>query len=132
MIPLKPTCVRWPAVRLGQRHSGRLGRLLAHDGAWNGEQIIPRDWVLAATSPSAPFLRPGAGPGYYRYGYQVWLLPGARRQFVLIGIHGQMLYVDPTSKLVLVHTAVRPTPTGDPGAPELGALWRSLVAHEGG
>jgi CubicO group peptidase (beta-lactamase class C family) len=112
------------------RDWGRLGRLLAHDGDWNGTQIIPRQWVIDATTPSAPFLKPGAGAGYYGYGYQVWLLPGTRRQFVLIGIHGQMLYVDPDSKLVLVHTAVRPTPTGDPMAPELGALWRALVAQE--
>lgn len=114
------------------RDWGRLGRLLANDGAWNGAQIIPRQWVLDATTPSAPFLKPGAGVGYYGYGYQVWLLPGARRQFVLIGIYGQMLFVDPASKLVLVHTAVRPTPTKDPDAPELGALWRALVAQEGG
>ena len=113
------------------RDYARLGRLLAHDGAWNGEQIIPKDWIMAATTPSAAFLHPGAGAGYYGYGYQVWLLPGTRRQFVLIGIHGQMLYVDPASKLVLVHTAVRPTPTRDPTAPELGALWRGLVEQEG-
>jgi len=114
------------------RDWGRLGKLLAHDGNWNGEQIIPRDYVIAATTPEAPFLRPGAEAGYYGYGRQVWLLPGTRRQFVLIGIHGQMLYVDPISKLVLVHTAVRPTPTRDPMAPELGALWSGLVAQEGG
>jgi CubicO group peptidase (beta-lactamase class C family) len=114
------------------RDWGRLGKLLAHDGSWNGEQIIPKDYVIAATTPSAPFLSPGKGAGYYGYGYQVWLLPGSARQFVLIGIHGQMLYVDPASKLVLVHTAVRPTPTGDPMAPELGALWRGLLMQEGG
>lgn len=113
------------------RDWARLGELLAHDGNWHGTQIIPQPWVLDATKPSAPFLQPGAGAGYYGYGYQTWLLPGTRRQFVLIGIHGQMLFVDPPSKLVLVHTAVRPTPTRDPMAPELGALWRDLVAKEG-
>jgi CubicO group peptidase (beta-lactamase class C family) len=113
------------------RDWGRLGRLLASDGAWNGTQIIPRQWLLDATTPSAPFLKPGASVGYYGYGYQVWLLPGARRQFVLMGVYGQMLFIDPASKLVLVHTAVRPTPTHDPDSPELNALWRALVAQEG-
>ena len=113
------------------RDYGRLGRLLAHDGAWNGLQVIPQDWVIEATTPGAPFLRPGAGAGYYGYGYQVWLVPGARRQFVLMGIHGQMLFVDPASKIVMVHTAVRARPTGDPMAAELGSLWRALVAQEG-
>ena len=114
------------------RDWGRLGRLLANDGAWNGAQIIPRDWVISATTPAAAFLQPGHGAGFYGYGYQVWLLPGTRRQFVLLGIHGQALYVDPASKLVLVHTAVRVMPSRDPMAAELGALWRALVAQEGG
>ncbi len=113
------------------RDYGRLGRLLAHDGAWEGEQVIPEAWVIEATTPAAPFLQPGAGAGYYGYGYQVWLVPGTRRQFVLIGIHGQMLFVDPATKIVLVHTAVRARPTGDPMAAELGALWRGLVMQAG-
>ncbi len=118
-------------LNLTLRDWGRLGRLLAHDGAWEGQQLIPKSWVIEATTPAAPFLKPGAGAGYYGYGYQVWLLPGDRRQFTLIGIHGQMLYVDPASKLVMVHTAVRPLPTRNPEAPELGALWRALVAQHG-
>ena len=113
------------------RDFGRFGALLAADGAWDGQQIIPADWVRAATSVQAPFLAPGKDAGYYGYGYQVWLLPGARRQFVLLGIHGQAIYVDPAAKLVLVHTAVRTRPTGDPTTPELGAFWRALVAQEG-
>ncbi len=113
------------------RDYGRLGALLAHDGAWGGQQIIPADWVRAATSVAAPFLAPGKDAGFYGYGYQVWLLPGLRRQFVLLGIHGQAIYVDPTAKLVLVHSAVRKLPSRDPEAAELGALWRALVAQQG-
>lgn len=113
------------------RDYARFGRLLAHDGAWDGQQIIPADWVRAATSVQAPFLAPGRDAGFYGYGYQVWLLPGARRQFVLLGVHGQAIYVDPTARLVLVHTAARKLPNRDPEAAELGALWRALVAQEG-
>jgi hypothetical protein len=39
--------------------------------------------------------------------------------FALLGLRGQAIYVDPASKLVLVHTAVRRIP--DPGVAELGA-----------
>jgi CubicO group peptidase (beta-lactamase class C family) len=110
------------------RDWARLGLLLADGGAAGGRQIIPRDWIQAATSytADAPF---APNPRrYYGYGYQVWLLPGDRHQFVLIGIHGQMLFVDPATRLVLVQTAVRPRPTGGPGGPELLVLWRALVA----
>ena len=55
---------------------------------------------------------------------------GPRRQFALLGIHGQAILVDPEAKLVLVHTAVRLAPTGDRGAGELVALWNALVEQQ--
>ena len=57
-----------------------------------------------------PSRAPGVATKYYGYGYQVWLLPGADRRFVLLGIRGQMIFVDPATKLVMVHTAVRAKP----------------------
>jgi CubicO group peptidase (beta-lactamase class C family) len=95
------------------RDYARLGRLLAHDGAWEGRQIIPRQWVLDATTvpPSHAYLTPGATIRYFGYGFQVWLLPGEQRRFALLGIRGQMILVDPASKLVMVHTAVRNNPS---------------------
>ncbi len=113
------------------RDWARFALVLAHDGAWNGRQIIPRQWVLDATSVQAPQFAPHAATAYYGYGYQVWLLPGARREFVLLGVHGQAIYVDPMSHLVMVHTAARPKASGDPGVKEAAALWLALVAQYG-
>jgi CubicO group peptidase (beta-lactamase class C family) len=115
------------------RDWGRLGLLLANDGAWQGRQLIPRQWLLDATTaaPSGNFLAPRTATRFYGYGYQVWILPGPRRMFALLGIHGQTILVDPAGKLVLVHTAVRPTPTGDPRIGELIALWMALVERYG-
>lgn len=114
------------------RDYARLARLLAFDGAWEGKQLIPRQWVLEATTvpPDKPHLAPR--PGRYGYGYQVWLLQGDRRNFALLGIHGQTIFVDPPSKLVLVHTAVRRKPSNNPEAGELRVLWQALVARYGG
>lgn len=81
--------------------------------------------------------RAGAVPGartatrFFGYGYQTWLFPGPRRQFALLGIHGQSVFVDPAAKLVLVHMAVRVKPSNDPAALELRALWSALVARFG-
>jgi len=61
------------------RDWARFGLLLAHDGDWNGRQIIPRQWVLDATSVASPYLAPHVATPSYGYGYQVWLRPGARR-----------------------------------------------------
>jgi CubicO group peptidase (beta-lactamase class C family) len=95
------------------RDYARLGRLLAHDGAWEGRQLIPRQWVLDATTvkPADGHLAPGTATPYFGYGYQVWLLPGEQRRFALLGIRGQIILVDPATKLVMVHTAVRKKPS---------------------
>ncbi len=106
------------------RDYARLGLLLAHDGRLGERQIIPRAWLLAATTVrnADAHLRPRTAHRFFGYGYQTWILPGEARVFALLGIRGQTIYVDPAAKLVLVHTAVRKRFV-DPGAAELGALW---------
>ena len=108
------------------RDYARLGLLLAHDGHWRGRQIIPAAWIEDVTR-----VRPGQPqPGTGRYGYQVWILSGERRMFVLRGVRGQAIFVDPASRLVMVHTAVRKQ-ARDPGVRETDTLWRSLVRELG-
>jgi CubicO group peptidase (beta-lactamase class C family) len=115
------------------RDYARLGRLLAHDGAWEGRQLIPRQWLLDATAvpPNDGYLAPGTATPYFGYGYQVWLFPGKQRIFALIGIRGQMIFVDPASKLVMVHTAVRQKPSDRSDYAETTALWRGVVEQLG-
>ncbi|HZY52645.1 MAG TPA: serine hydrolase [Reyranella sp.] len=109
------------------RDYARLGRLLAHDGAWNGQQIIPARWMLEATTvrPEDSYLLPGKAMRDFGYGYLFWLLPGNRRQFALVGAFGQRIIVDPQSKLVMVQTALDETDAGS------WKLWRTLVAQLG-
>jgi len=123
------------------RDYARLGWLLANDGRAGGQQVVPRDWLLAMTDASRqpPQFRPGAmdshGSTYFGYGYQVWLLPGAHRRFVLLGVYGQAIYVDPAARLVMVHLAVGAEARGDASgahlAQERDALWRGVVAQYG-
>ena len=115
------------------RDYARLGLLLAHDGNWRGRQIIPAAWVLEATSVHAdqPHVWPGTATDTEGYGYQTWILPGERRMFMLWGAHGQRIYVDPRSKLVMVTTSVS-TPGLDLfSLQEMGALWSALVRELG-
>ena len=123
------------------RDYARLGWLLANDGRVGDRQVVPRDWLLAMTDAARqpPQFRPGAmdshGSTYFGYGYQVWLMPGAHRRFVLLGVYGQAIYVDPASKLVMVHLAVGADAAGDASgahlARERDALWRGVVARYG-
>ena len=55
--------------------------------------------------------------------------------FVLLGIHGQAIYVDPQSRLTMVHLAVGQDAAGDASGAHLGAereaLWRGVVEQFG-
>jgi CubicO group peptidase (beta-lactamase class C family) len=113
------------------RDYARLGRLLAHDGAWEGRQILPSQWMIDATTvrPSDAYLLPGRATKLFGYGYLFWLFPGNRRQFALVGYKGQYICIDPISKLVMVQTAL-----DAPGADfnyEAWSLWAAIVEQHG-
>src|SRR5262249_58494473 len=65
----------------------------------------PAGWVKAATHPSAMHLRVGFATMHNGYGYQTWLIDRQGR-FAALGVRGQAIYVDPATKVVMVHTAV--------------------------
>jgi CubicO group peptidase (beta-lactamase class C family) len=97
------------------RDFARFGMLLANYGALDGRQIIPAEWVEAATTPSAPYLTVGVATPNNGYGYQTWVLGNPNRRpraggdpvrFAALGVHGQAIFIDPARKLVVVHTAV--------------------------
>jgi len=115
------------------RDYARLGRLLAHDGAWEGRQLIPRQWLLDATTvqPTEGYLAPRVARPFFGYGYQVWIFPGEQRRFALLGIRGQMILVDPASKLVMVHTAVRQKPSDRASNAETVSLWLAVLEQLG-
>ena len=92
------------------RDWGRLGILLANYGEQDGKQIIPAAWVKEATRVHAPHLEVGVASKFNGYGYQTWLIRKDQPFFALFGVRGQGVYVDPVSKLVIVHTAVFASP----------------------
>ena len=117
------------------RDYGRLGILLANDGALGGKQIIPRDYLLEATDwrrqPNA--FRPQRATPFLGYGYQFWTFPGEKRRFALLGVYGQSIFVDPELKLVMVITAATKSASvaKESFARERGALWRGIVTKYG-
>jgi len=117
--------VAFMGVNATLRDWARLGMLLAHDGTLDGRPIIPAGWVRAASTPPAKQFEPGRTNSFLGYGYQTWIVPGKERQFMLRGLRGQAVLVDPAAKLVMVHTAVRDV--GDRGLMELFALWDGVV-----
>ncbi len=75
----------------------KFGYLYLNNGTWEGQQIIPTEWVTESTRPHY-----SAWPGW-RYGYQWWIGP-ASNVFVARGYMGQNIIVAPDYNMVVVFT----------------------------
>jgi CubicO group peptidase (beta-lactamase class C family) len=83
------------------RDYARFGRLLVNSGNWNGSQLVSKDWIEAATTPGAEYLKPGKGK--LGYGYQIWLPPQATPgEFFCVGVYGQFIYINQPENIVIV------------------------------
>ena len=119
------------------RDWARLGLMLAQDGRVGDTQVVPRDFLLDGTDPArGPASHaPLRATPFNGYGYQFWLQPYKERTFVMQGIHGQAVFVQPATGIVMVHTAVFKGASGalDPEAhAERQALWQGVLQSLGG
>jgi len=98
------------------RDLGRFGQMLLDGGAVGGEQVVPAGWIadsLAggadsrekfAASGNATWLPGGA------YRNQFWLPGNGREVLLCLGIHGQMIWIEPARRLVVVKLSSWPLP----------------------
>jgi CubicO group peptidase (beta-lactamase class C family) len=118
------------------RDWGRLGWMMARDGRVGQRQIVPRDYVLEATDPErqpAAF-KPRQATAYFGYGFQFWLFPMRERTFAFQGVHGQAVFVQPATGIVMVQTAVNEAASSrqDPlPGQERDAFWRGVLESLG-
>ncbi len=93
-------------LRLRPRDTAKIGQLVLNHGAWNGKQVVPADWIAAATAPSINAYL------LWFYGYQFWLgrslHHGTQVDWVEgRGLGGQRLYIVPSlDMIVLVHAGL--------------------------
>ena len=84
-------------LNLTTRDYARFGQMFLQMGEWNGQQIVPIDWVAASTEPSAP-----TAPGAEQYGLQWWMAPDAPAgEFYGRGIYGQYIYINRAKGVVI-------------------------------
>jgi CubicO group peptidase (beta-lactamase class C family) len=81
------------------RDWARLGLMLAHNGNWAGKSIVPANWIAASTTAGPDDPSP-------TYGYQIWISPLGNKRFTLRGLRGQLVWVDPVTQIVAVHTSL--------------------------
>lgn len=125
------------AFNASLRDWARLGLMLANDGKVGSQQIIAREYLLDATDPARQpeAFKPRKATPYFGYGYQFWLMPVKERTFAMQGIHGQTMYIQPATGIVMVLTSVWGSASGkqDPQPYEArDALWRGVLRSLGG
>lgn len=92
------------------RDYARFGLFMARKGMWQGKQLLPAAWIDEATHPDRPQVAPGRlYPDYgLGYQYQWWVFPGPDGAFTAQGVHGQFLYVNPATHIVIAMMAAWP------------------------
>jgi CubicO group peptidase (beta-lactamase class C family) len=93
----------------------KLGRLYLDNGSWDGEQVVPADWVRASTQPAGGVLagyyppsmeQPYGAISHERYWWRI-ARPDGRYAFSAAGNHGQYIFVAPAERLIVVRFGER-------------------------
>lgn len=81
----------------------KLGRLFLNEGRWNGERVVPAEWVALA-SGADPTGRATAFADDEYYAYMWWGYPRNQDSpdFTAEGDHGQYIYVSPAHQIIIV------------------------------
>ena len=115
-------------LNITARDYAKLGEMYRMGGAFNGQQIVPADWVQASITPDAPHLMPGDNPNSdwpIGYGQQWWIPEGDVGEFMAIGVYNQFIYVAPESNTVIVKLSAN-SAYGTPDDPDASSEFESL------
>jgi CubicO group peptidase (beta-lactamase class C family) len=92
-------------LQMSLRDFARFGQFVLEGGRINGESIVPDNWFEAATQTQIPLW------GGWGYGYQWWTMSDGT--FRALGIHGQMIHIDPARHLVVAIYSAWPEAESD-------------------
>jgi CubicO group peptidase (beta-lactamase class C family) len=104
------------------RDFGRLGLLMLQDGKRGDRRIVPEGWLSQMTA-----MRP-TGQGGRGYGLQTWQIDDEPGAFAAVGLAGQLIYVHPASRTVIVKLSYHPPVPPATVEPETIA-YLSAIAH---
>ena len=90
------------------RDVARLARLMLHDGAWEGRQVVPREYMRKATRPASYLLDEWGKDTLDYYGFQVWQLHYHGQVIPYFrGMLGQYIYALPERDAIVVRLGHR-------------------------
>lgn len=85
-------------LEIKPRDMAKFGYLYLNHGTWDGQQIVPSEWVRVSTQGG---LATGEGVDY---AYQWWVY-STPNMYAAQGLKGQKIYVIPSLEMVIVFTA---------------------------
>ena len=89
--------VGYSELKMRPQDMAKIGVLYLNEGRWDGEQIVPSEWVISSTSQ---FISATLEDGY---GYQWWVDDSG--MYLALGYRGQFIYVIPEKEMVVVFTS---------------------------
>jgi CubicO group peptidase (beta-lactamase class C family) len=104
------------------RDFARLGQMLLDGGVADGARVLPEEWVGQMTT-----MKPTGGP-MPGYGLQTWQVDDEPGAFAAVGLAGQMIYVHPASRTVIVKLSYHPPVPPAEVQPATMAMFKA-VAH---
>ena len=123
-------------LNTGLRDLARFGEMMRLDGRFNGQQIVPKAVVedIRRGGDKAHFAKAGYAllPGW-SYRNMWWVSHNEHGAFSARGVHGQLVYIDPTAEMVIARYASFPLAANaniDPTSlPAYHALAKHLIAN---
>lgn len=92
--------IGWGSLSMLPHDMAKIGLLYLNEGVWDGEQIVPQEWVRASTTK---YIDATLQDGY---GYQWWV--DSPDVYMALGYAGQFIFVAPELDLVVVFTSDLP------------------------
>jgi CubicO group peptidase (beta-lactamase class C family) len=82
----------------------RFGLLFLNNGAHDGEQIVPAEWVNTSTTPQPPNVWRDDSRTQ-DYGYKWWIPADSDHEYMAEGLYGQYVYVNTEADVVITKTS---------------------------
>jgi CubicO group peptidase (beta-lactamase class C family) len=86
--------IGWGQLKMRPHDMTKFGYLFLNDGVWEGDQVVPAEWVEASTQKHIDATL------YDGYGYQWWVDDAG--VYLALGYAGQFIYVVPDKEMVAV------------------------------
>ena len=117
-------------ISMTARDLARFGRLILDGGKVGDQAVLPQSWIaqtFAGASDSVQsvdylqVLHPGGS-----YKNQWWITKGENQEIYCVGIYGQYIWIDPTTKTIIVKFSTLPVATNSEHSRLHMALFREI------